>query len=428
MLLRKITACALGATLVSAFGAQAQDAPVQAAAQQQVPAQPPEQTLRPLYVKPLLAENEKGHNDSSPIWAYGGAMLAFERAEESRREIIIARVDGTVVKNVYYQTDEDDLGLGTLLSGLGKSVSYNSGIAWSRAGNQFVFMSNAGEGNYDLYLGALDTKAVQRLTKDPQKDGQPNWSPVGGPLVFVSGRNGGAHLFLMDVASQQTERVSSGEKSCLYPRWSADGKRIAATCGANENHDIVVFDGLPSMAPAAPAPGAQGARPGAPLVKPQSAVAAPSRPPVEHFLTSWKYDDLSPSWSPDGKHIAFYSNYNPEGDPKTWSLLVIDADGSSPAEGDQLAARVVAHNVIPDVSQGPAWLPDSKRIAYVRNDKQDYSPIYVVDVNTREDARLETGTNINHDLAVSSDGILAFRAQVDQWDQIFLVKFPEVDK
>jgi Tol biopolymer transport system component len=82
--------------------------------------------------------------------------------------------------------------------------------------------------------------------------------------------------------------------------------------------------------------------------------------------------------------------------------------------------------VVPDVSSGPAWLPDGKRIAYVRNDKQDYSPIYVVDVNTRKGSRLETGTSINHDLSVSSNGIIAFRAQVEQWDQIFLVKLPEV--
>jgi len=398
---RSISACAFGALLASGLGAHAEEAAA------------PEPSLLPKYVRPLFADNDKGHNDSSPVWAYGGGMLAIERAEDSKREIVIARTDGTVVKDVYYQTDEDDLGLGALLPGLGKSVSYNSGISWSRAGDKFVFMSNAGEGNYDLYLGALEGKAVQRLTKNPEKDGQPDWSPAGGPLVFVSGRDGGAHLFLMDVASLKTERISRDEKSCLYPRWSPDGKRITATCGANDNHDIVVIDGLPELA----------VKSGAPA----SAVAA-AKPAVERALTTWSYDDLSPAWSPDGKHIAFYSNYNPEGDPKVWSLMVIDADGSSPTEGEQLAARVVARNVLPDVSQGPAWLPDSKRLAYVRNDKRDYSPIYVVDVATRKQARLETGTNINHDLAVSSDGTLAFRAQVDQWDQIFLVKFPEGDK
>jgi TolB protein len=155
------------------------------------------------------------------------------------------------------------------------------------------------------------------------------------------------------------------------------------------------------------------------------ASTAPIKALSERQLTTWQYDDLSPSWSPDGKRIAFYSNYNPQGDLKIWSLLVVDADGSSASEGEQLITRVVAYGVIPDVASGPAWLPDSKRIAYVRNDKQDYSPIYVVNVSTRKSARLQTGTSINHDLAVSSDGILAFRAQVDQWDQIFLVKLPE---
>lgn len=427
MLKRKISAGVLFAALVQthalAQDAQPQSAPATVSGQ---PQQLPEAVLQPVFVRPLFAEAGKGHNDSSPSWAHGGGMLAIERAEESKREIIIARTDGAVVKNVYYQTEEDDQGLGALLPGLGAAVSYNSGITWSKAGDRFVFMSNAGEGNYDLYLGTLEGKGAQRLTRDPQKDGQPDWSPAGGTVVFVSGREGAAHLFLMDVASMKTERISMGDRSCLYPRWSPDGKRIAATCGANENHDIIVFDGLPDMTP--PPPPAKGAPAKTADAKPSSAAPPPPpKPPVEHALTTWRYDDLSPAWSPDGKHIAFYSNYNPEGDPKVWSLLVIEADGSSPTEGDKLAARVVAYNVVPDVALGPAWLPDSKHIAFVRNGKQDYSPIYVVDVNTRKEARLETGTSINHDLAVSSDGMLAFRAQVEQWDQIFLVKFPEVN-
>jgi TolB protein len=195
--------------------------------------------------------------------------------------------------------------------------------------------------------------------------------------------------------------ISNGEGAYLYPRWSPDGRRIAAMHGANENHDIVVLDDVPLKLGAA---------------KPELA---------QRFLTTWRYDDLSPAWSPDGKRVAFYSNYNAENDPKIWSLVVIEADGSAPTEGDGLAARVVAHNVIPDVSLGPAWLPDSRRIAYVRNDKDRYHPIYVVDVDSKQSRRLATGTNINHDLATSPNGVLAFRAQVDQWDQIFLVKLAD---
>jgi TolB protein len=219
---RVVQSCALVAAVVGSASAWAQDA------------EAPKPEVRVEFVRPLLAESGKGRNDASPSWAPGGKLIAFERAEESRREIVIAALDGSIVKTVYYQTDEDDLGLGALLPGLGKAVSYNSGITWSPKADSFVFMSNAGEGNYDLYLGTLGGKAVQRLTRDPQKDGQPDWSPVGPSVVFVSGRSGGAQLYQLDMLSQQARRISSGEKSYLYPRWSPDGQRLAAIYGANK--------------------------------------------------------------------------------------------------------------------------------------------------------------------------------------------------
>jgi TolB protein len=381
--------------------------------------------MAPEYVRPLISTGAPDSNDASPVWAPGGALLAFERAEESRHEIVAVRSDGTPVKNIYYQTNEDESGLDALLPGLGLSSSYNSGLAWSAQGDRFVFMSNAGEGNYDLYLGNLQDKTSQRLTDSPQKDGQPDWSPTDNTVAFVSGRDGGAQLYLLDIESRNMASISIGDNAYLYPRWSPDGKRIAAIYGANENHDIVLLEGdlraVLRPKPVAAAPGGSAAARTPPAVPEK-----PVPPPVtQRALTTWKYDDLTPSWSPDGKHVAFYTNQNDDNDPKVWAIAVVDSAGSSPSEGVELAARVVARNVIPDVHMGPAWLPDSRRIAYVRNDKQDYSPIYIVDIESRAEWHFLTGTNINHDIAVSPLGVLAFRAQVDQWDRIFLAKPPE---
>jgi hypothetical protein len=43
-----------------------------------------------------------------------------------------------------------------------------------------------------------------------------------------------------------------------------------------------------------------------------------------------------------------------------------------------------------------------------------------VDTETREEMRLSTQTRMNHDLTCSRNGLLAFRAQVASWDDIFL--------
>jgi Tol biopolymer transport system component len=162
--------------------------------------------------------------------------------------------------------------------------------------------------------------------------------------------------------------------------------------GTNENHDIYVM---------------------ADVAKPGDSIKA---------LTRWPHDDLRPVWSPDGKKIAFYSNYNAAGDPKVWAVVVIAADGTDPAQGEGLAAKVVAEDVVPDVERGPAWMPDSGRIVYVKNDKHEYNPIYVVDVRDRTNAPVRTETKMNHDVSIAADGTIAFRAQVDQWDQIYVMK------
>lgn len=351
-----------------------------------------ELTLKPDYVRPLMPVNEIGKNDSNPRWAPNGGILSFERASDGKQEIVIATIQGHVLKNIYHKSkveDSGDFALDILLPELEEAGnSFNANLTWSSNSKEFVFMSNAGEGNYDIYLDGLESVAAVRLTKERQKDAQPHWSPSGNNVVFVSGRSGGALIYLLDLQTKMLKRVSQGNESFLYPRWSPDGKKIVVMYGSNENHDILVLDN-----------------------------------PGEGFtiraISRWNYDDLSPTWSPDGKKIAFYSNYNEEGNPKKWSIVVVDADL---AETEDLKQFVVATNVIPDVASGPAWLPDGNHIVYVKNNEHDYSPIYIADIGSGMSRKLDTGTNINHDVSCSKDGVIAFRTQVDQWDRIYLTR------
>ncbi len=74
--------------------------------------------------------------------------------------------------------------------GVSEETSYNAGITWSPDEYRFVFMSNGGEGNYDLYLQDLGAAAPKRLTDHKEKDGQAHWSPFRGPHRLRVGQVG----------------------------------------------------------------------------------------------------------------------------------------------------------------------------------------------------------------------------------------------
>jgi dipeptidyl aminopeptidase/acylaminoacyl peptidase len=358
-----------------------------------------EEPIEPQFVRPLVPI-ERGRNDSNPVWSPSGDMIAFERSRGDDREIVVVRTDGALVQTIHHQNSAAPGKSQFFFPGVVEQTSYNSGISWSPEGKRFVFMSNGGEGNYDLYLREPDGR-ISRITTHKEKDGHGHWSPVQDRIAFISGRSGKGDVYLLDLAKKSSLRLTQGESPYLYPQWSPDGKRLAVIHGTNENHDIYVLE---------PGPGS-------------SAGGAAARPPVPpRPLSTWPYDDLRPVWSPDGKRIAFYTNYNPAGDPRTWAIAVVAADGSDPTEGEGLAARVVATEVVPDVERGPAWMPDSRRIAYVRDERQAYYPIYIADVESRTSTLVRTGTKMNHDVTCSPGGEIAFRAQVDEWDQLFVAK------
>jgi Tol biopolymer transport system component len=379
-------ALALPAIALPAAGEE----PVAASAPESVASGAGQAGIEPEFVRPLVAI-ARGRNDSNPVWSPSGDLVAFERSRGDNKEIAIVRANGEIVQTIRQQPAVAPGQSRFFFPEVVEETSYNSGISWSPDGKRFVFMSNGGEGNYDLYLREFDGR-ITRTTNDKEKDGHAHWSPVRDQIAFISGRTGKGDVYLLDLATKATTRLTHGEWPYLYPQWSPDGKRLAVIQGENANHDVYVLE--PGRTP-----------------------PVPPKP-----FTTWRYDDLRPVWSPDGKRLAFYSNYNDANDPKTWAIVVVAADGSDPTQGAGLAARVVATDVVPDIERGPAWMPDSRRIVYVRNERQAYNPIYIADVDSRTSTLVRTGTKMNHDVTCSSGGVIAFRAQVDQWDQVYLAK------
>ena len=327
-------------------------------------------------------------NEANPRFSIDGRYLGFEQREGSAQAILVADVGDSTSRLRRISSRREGAAASVedaLLATRDRDDSFNGELAFLPDGSGVIFTGNAGTGVYRLYRHRLETER-----SGPEAVTRRSVSPDGRWLAYVSARAGVGKIFLRDLSTGKERQLTRGGNVDLHPVWSPNSRSLAFTAGTNDNHDVFLFPD----------------------------VFAPE--PVAIPLTRWNFDDLRPTFSADGSDIAFYSNFSPTTEEGEWSILVVPADGSGPSKGKALAERVVAVNVVKDSAVGPAWLPLGRALVFARNLKAEWNPIYVVDVDSGTEVRIKTDTRMNHDLTCSRQGLLAFRAQVGSWDDIFV--------
>ena len=190
-------------------------------------------------------------------------------------------------------------------------------------------------GIYVLNAGGSE-KEKQRLTKG-NFDILPRWSPDGKQIAFLAMRKqdhelAAEHdlafhwfLYVMDADGQNPRRVTKTPVGMIF-QWSPDGTRFVFQ-SSWEDVNNKAKDGTVSSA----------------------IYVMRSDGTQQKRVTFGENNDSFPSWSPDGKQIAFCSNRHGNND-----IFVMNAEGSD-------VRRLTSHEAN---DSAPIWSPDGKQIAF----------------------------------------------------------------
>jgi Tol biopolymer transport system component len=157
--------------------------------------------------------------NSAGAWHPDGRQFLFSAVSKGRPVVSVMEVStGREVREV--ELDE----LGEIFT-----------PTWGPDGQRVAFSAMTG-GFTDLYTLDLETEDLTRLTSDPYADLQPAWSPDGRHIAFITDRfgtdlelltAGPYQLAVYDVEARRIERLHTfDEGRHLNPQWSPDGRSL----------------------------------------------------------------------------------------------------------------------------------------------------------------------------------------------------------
>ena len=263
------------------------------------------------------------------------ARIAFASNRDGNSEIYVMNADGTNQRRLTNHPKND------------------WSPSWSPDGKRIAFMSDRDGHAHPIHDWRSPTSEIyvmdanggnqQNLTNDPHGDRSPSWSPDGKHIVFETDRDNNSEIYVMNADGTNQRRLTNNRTEDRYPAWSPDGERIAFSA-RREGHVVHNLDSTYEI------------------------YVMDVDGENQQRLTENRNNDWRPSWSPDGKRIAFSSDR--KGDLANFEIYVMDADG-----GNQ--QKLTNHRAW---DGSPSWSPNGERIVFW-SERDEKSEIYVMDAN-----------------------------------------------
>ena len=230
---------------------------------------------------------------------------------------------------------------------------------WFPDGQAIVFATEVGSGRADIYRMDADGSGRRVLVEHGANDTSPAISPDGTRLAFESDRDGNPEIYVMDLASGRLTRLTTDPAGDSAPAWSPDGQRIVFTSDREHRASADVYvmnaDGsgvqrlTSDLANWAPQFAPDGRR--VAIQVDRDIVILDLVDGTRTQLTRDPQNGMNPTWSPDGQRLAFVSTRN-----RRAEIFTMHADGTNP----QLLVTMAAGSVI-----DPRWSPDGTRVVFV---------------------------------------------------------------